>query len=459
LASVVALLGSALIIKNTLDSAAAIKQQADMAGVSATALQELSFAAQQYKVSNDALVDGLKELNLRADEFIQTGKGPAAEAFKRLGYEEDELNEKLKESDKLFVDIIKRMQGLDTAAKIRIADEIFGGQGGEQFASLVNAGADSIEAMRKEAQRLGIVLSDEVVNNSNDATKGLQILGKQLKSQFTNLIAELAPEIEAAATNTTEWIAANKDLLSQDIPKFLGSVTTGMGKLIRATNKLITSMQIITRGFYDPAGAAELFRKEMEKTNEEIRNSVTIPFVDPRTKKTVEENTKALEGALKVVRGMAKPDEMPAVLDPEMIREAKQLWEQTRTPLENLYNSLERLNELWEAGALSQEDYFRAIEMYGEKFTDTFEKAGDIAEAEQKQTLKKVSTLWDRTLENIQDNTGTMLYAEIETTEEEWENFDTICDSTFKERSKDLNRPNSIRPERQYFPALQVQAA
>jgi hypothetical protein len=300
--------------------------------------------------------------------------------------------------------------------------------------------------MRKEAQRLGIVLSDEVVDNSNDATKALQTLGKQLKSQFTNLIAELAPEIEAAATNTTKWIAANKKLLSQDIPKFLGSVTSGMGKLISATNKLITSTQIITKAFYDPAGAAADFRKEMEKTNEEIRNSVTIPFTDTRTKKTVEENTKALERALKVVRGMAKPDEMPAVLDPEKI-----------------LMILEGLNELWEAGALSHEDYFRAFEMYSEKFTDTFEKAGDIAEAEQKQTLKKVSTIWDRTwdrtLENLRDNTGNMLYAEIETTEEEWENFDTICDSDPKERSKDLNRPNSIRPERQYFPTLQSQAA
>ncbi|MCB5411026.1 hypothetical protein H0485_13585 [Pseudogemmobacter sp. CC-YST710] len=47
------------------------------------------------KAGVDALTDGLKELNLRADEFVVTGGGSAAEAFERLGYSASELKQKL----------------------------------------------------------------------------------------------------------------------------------------------------------------------------------------------------------------------------------------------------------------------------------------------------------------------------------------------------------------------------
>lgn len=63
-----------------------MSDQAKMAGVSFKAFQQLKFVAEQNRVGVDALTDGLKELSLRADEFIQTGKGSAAEAFQRLGY-------------------------------------------------------------------------------------------------------------------------------------------------------------------------------------------------------------------------------------------------------------------------------------------------------------------------------------------------------------------------------------
>lgn len=117
--------------------------------MSTKAFQELSFAAGQYQVTQSALTDGLKELSLRADEFVVTGAGPAKEAFERLGYSQGELNKKMKDTPALLLDIIDRMQGLGQAAKIRIADEIFGGTGGEQFVSMINAGAGSIEELTK----------------------------------------------------------------------------------------------------------------------------------------------------------------------------------------------------------------------------------------------------------------------------------------------------------------------
>ncbi|MDN5568990.1 MAG: hypothetical protein L0G27_09665, partial [Paracoccus sp. (in: a-proteobacteria)] len=67
----------------TVKSMAALGDEAKRAGVSTQAFQEWKFVAEQNRIGVDALVDGLKELNLRADEFVTTGKGSAAEAFTR----------------------------------------------------------------------------------------------------------------------------------------------------------------------------------------------------------------------------------------------------------------------------------------------------------------------------------------------------------------------------------------
>jgi len=153
--------GMGYLVNQSLAMTAEMKKNADMAGISAKAYQELSFAAGKYQVTQNALTDGMKELSLRTDEFVVTGAGPAKEAFERLGYSQGELNKKMKDTPALLLDIIDRMEGLGQAAKIRIADELFGGTGGEQFVSMINAGAGSIEELTKKANELGLVMSDK----------------------------------------------------------------------------------------------------------------------------------------------------------------------------------------------------------------------------------------------------------------------------------------------------------
>tara|TARA_R100000365_G_C2667762_1_gene18199 strand:+ start:64 stop:507 length:444 start_codon:yes stop_codon:yes gene_type:complete len=80
------LLGLASQVGAVSKAVAEVGDEARRAGVGIEAFQELGYVARQNRISMDALVDGLKELNLRADEFIVTGSGSAAEAFQRLGY-------------------------------------------------------------------------------------------------------------------------------------------------------------------------------------------------------------------------------------------------------------------------------------------------------------------------------------------------------------------------------------
>lgn len=170
-----------------------MSDQAKMAGVGFKAFQQLKFVAEQNRVGVDALTDGLKELSLRADEFIVTGGGGAADAFKRLGYTAEELAVKLKEPDQLFIEIIGKLEKLDKAAQIRISDELFGGTGGEKFVQLISQGERGIRQQIKAAEDLGIVMDDSMIQKAEEVNQKFNVLsttiGTHLKAAIVDAVS------------------------------------------------------------------------------------------------------------------------------------------------------------------------------------------------------------------------------------------------------------------------------
>jgi len=195
-------LGSAATVRALRDTTRGIAQigdEAKRAGVSAQAFQEWKFVADQNRIAVDALVDGLKELNQRADEFIITGKGPAAEAFARLGFGADELKDKLKNPSELLLEIVGRMRRLNVAARIRVADELFGGTAGERFVELVDQGEDGLRRTVERAHELGFVLGDDVIAKADEVsrkfdelTQRIAMFGKRVAVAVADGVVEVA---------------------------------------------------------------------------------------------------------------------------------------------------------------------------------------------------------------------------------------------------------------------------
>ncbi|MDP9571477.1 UNVERIFIED_ORG: hypothetical protein J2W66_001962 [Agrobacterium larrymoorei] len=184
--------GFATAAKAAVESTADLSRQARMAGVDVEAFQELKFVAEQNKIGIDALADGLKEMNLRADEFIATGAGGGAEAFQRLGYSSEELSTKIKKPSDLFVEIIGRMQQFERAAQIRIGDELFGGSAGERFVELVEQGAEGLQENIKLAREMGIVMDAGMVKQAEETDKKINILASTIGTKLKKEVLEVA---------------------------------------------------------------------------------------------------------------------------------------------------------------------------------------------------------------------------------------------------------------------------
>lgn len=222
-------------IAETVKGIASIGDEAKRAGIGLEAFQEWKFVAEQNRIGVDSLVDGFKELSLRADEFIATGKGPAEEAFRRIGYTGEALSKALKDPSELMVEIIGRMEGLDKAAQIRVADEIFGGTAGERFVELLAQGREGIERTIQGAHEAGAVLDAEMIAKADELDRKFTQLQVSAGNFFKTVTVEAAGALselfdgrtslemifgdtagaEAALGSLYERLAENRDMADQ----------------------------------------------------------------------------------------------------------------------------------------------------------------------------------------------------------------------------------------------------
>ena len=270
--------GGVAAVRSTVAGFAEIGDAAKRAGMQAEAFQEWSYVADQNRISVDALVDGFKELSLRADEFIVTGTGSAAEAFERLGFSAEELKTKLADPSALMVEIIGRLEKMDKAARIRIADELFGGTGGEQFVQLLDKGAEGIQAQIDRARDLGIVIDSDMIRKAAELDAKFSEVEARLRSvwrtgvveaaQFFGMIDRELPKLEfdegAVArlfgTGTADALGALPEVPADALAQ-IESLATEYADLATEARQLapaLSDASNMLRGVGDEAGASTL---------------------------------------------------------------------------------------------------------------------------------------------------------------------------------------------------------
>ncbi|WP_353641962.1 phage tail tape measure protein [Mesorhizobium sp. WSM2239] len=275
-------------IRDVANSVALIGSNAKMAGLTNKAFQELSYVAEQSRIGVDTLADGMKELQLRADEFIATGGGPAAESFQRLGFTAEELKTKLKDPSALLVEIIGRMEQLDKAAQIRVSDELFGGSAGERFVELLDKGAAGIRKMIQEANEFGLVLSDDVIARADEIDRKFNLISRTISTRLKGSIVE-------ATGALLEWFDGFNAIEAQQT-RTLGNELADIGK-----RRLDIENQILKlRGDKDSTIGGALFGGAYDKQIEHLeRESAELHETEQRILKVLGERSSDAADAAK----------------------------------------------------------------------------------------------------------------------------------------------------------------
>ena len=184
----------------TMKSIDSLGKMASKIGTTAGSLSKLQFAAEQTGVSTETMSMAMQRFTRRAAEAAK-GTGEAKGALKELNINAAELL-KMPLEDQVLA-LSKAFEAVETPAdKVRLAMKLFDSEG----VALVNtlaAGSDGLKAMFKDAEMLGLVLSEDAVNGVEAANDSVNRLKKLFVGFSRQAVATFAPAIDEIAKSLT----------------------------------------------------------------------------------------------------------------------------------------------------------------------------------------------------------------------------------------------------------------
>ncbi|WP_139905613.1 phage tail tape measure protein [Clostridium thermarum] len=118
------------------------------------------------------------------------GTGEGAEMFGKLGIKVTENNGKLKTQEKLFDEVITKLQSMKNETERNAIASALLSTTGEKLIPILNMTGQEVDALKQKAHDMGYVMDSEVVKSFSKLDDSLKIFDKQ-KEAFKNSVAEV----------------------------------------------------------------------------------------------------------------------------------------------------------------------------------------------------------------------------------------------------------------------------
>jgi phage-related protein len=289
--AIVGLIGGGLVatVKGALESAAAIKDVGNAANASTTYIQEMRYASGQLGGSAQVMDDALVKLNKNLGEFRTSGAGPAAQALQFLGLASRVTADDFANTDEAMDAVLRKLAEVPNAAdRAALASDLFGKAAGPKMAEMLKTGEEGIRAAREEAHKLGLVMTEDMINKADDADDKLNALWETIKTTGTVAIAANSEAIKQ---------------LAQDFAEAMPGILQYMERYARYWGILSsTPMDQVGDQIYDLEGKLANFKKTRDEiANGERWDALMLPDVD-----TMDAHIAELESQIGMMREIAK---------------------------------------------------------------------------------------------------------------------------------------------------------
>jgi hypothetical protein len=256
--------------KAALEYAASLGELAETLGVTTKDLQEFSYAAGQVGVSQETLEAGLQKLTISMGK-AQLGAREQVKAFNAIGISVDDL--KGKDAGEVFRLIAEKLQTVEDRSKRAAVEVALFGKAGAKLDNLLSGAEGSLNDLSAAAEKLGIVLSDEQIQNADKTADKIEALETVLKAKIAGVVADNASAIYNFASSIAN--------LASDILTLMGAVSQmasrapNWAKTIAgavAVNPLISGAASLARG----SGGAQSYTVKLSDTPLKFRGKTDV---------------------------------------------------------------------------------------------------------------------------------------------------------------------------------------
>lgn len=212
--------GFAYLAKQSLNATDSLAKTAQRIGTTTEALSKLQYAASISGVNTETLNMAMQRFIRRTAEAAQ-GTGEAVGALRELGIDARAIQQ-LPLDQRMLALADAFEQVTNSNDELRLGFKLFDSEG-TAVLNMLRENRDGLKAMYDEAQTLGLVMSGTAaagVERANDAFTKLGGLFKGLTSQ---MVAAMAPAIEAMTDSFTESLLAISETKGgvEELGKFL----------------------------------------------------------------------------------------------------------------------------------------------------------------------------------------------------------------------------------------------
>ena len=221
------------LVAKTMEAGDRVDKMSQKIGMSRKSFQEWDYVMSQNGSSVDVLETGYKKLATTMDGAIKGSKDSVA-TFKKLGVSIKDNNGALRSQEDVFNDSIRALQKIkNPTEKAILANKLFG-KSAIELKPLLNQSADSVDALRKKANDLGMVMSDSAVDASVKMTDTMDTIKRSMGGLGLSIGAEFLPIIQEFS-----------DKFIENMPKIKNAVMPVVNGLISVLKFLGDHMELI----------------------------------------------------------------------------------------------------------------------------------------------------------------------------------------------------------------------
>lgn len=240
-------------VKSTAQYGDEIDKTSQKIGFSASAYQKWDYAMQIAGTSMQNCSMGLKTMTNKIDDALN-GSSNAIEMFDKLGISVDDLKGKTRED--IFGMVVSGLQNTsDELTKAAIANDVFG-RSGQELMPLFNQTTEGTQKLLEEAEKYGMVMSDEAVENSAAFNDSLTKMQKTMDGVKNKIFAELLPGFstvmdgfsdlaagqDGASKKIADGVNEIVDKINKILPKVVETIVGIIPKLLPVVGKILTSV-------------------------------------------------------------------------------------------------------------------------------------------------------------------------------------------------------------------------
>lgn len=247
LVSVAGIAGLGFLVKRSMDATDEMAKMSRAIGVSVENLSALRHAASLGGLASVQLDKAVQKLAINLAD-VAGGTGEALDEFKQFNIAAVNADGSMRDVMSVLADVADVTQSLgDTTERTNLMYKLFGARG----AKMVNVLKDGSGAMReamKEAELLGLVMSQDTVEGVEAANDAFTRLKAFATSTFAQTVAALAPSIEALTESVIEFIT----LKVKSTDGGIAAIAQSMANMfIMAAVRILQSLENITNGVID----------------------------------------------------------------------------------------------------------------------------------------------------------------------------------------------------------------